>query len=101
MLTKHPQISGGKEYGKKRAHGQTVLKQVFKSAALGSIKSDTAFRRKYDAMRIAGKDDRAARNTVAKKIAATVLGVWKSGKKYNDKHTEVTRRLNHNCHSGT
>ena len=101
MLTKHPQISGGKEYGRKRAHGQAVLKQVFMSAVFGAIKSNTAFRRKYDAMRAAGKDDRAARNAVAKKIAATVLGVWKSGKKYNDKHMEVTQRRNKKCHSGT
>jgi len=100
MLTKHNRMSDGKQYGKKRAHGQTVLKEVFKSAALTAIKSDNAFRRKYDAMRESGKTDKAARAAVAKKIAATVLGVWKSGKKYNDKHTEVTRRQRSGCHSG-
>jgi hypothetical protein len=41
------------------------------------------FRRKYDALRNAGKSDRVARGAVSKKIAATTLGVWKSGKKYN------------------
>ncbi len=101
MLTKHNQISDGKLYGKQRALGPTVLKKVFKSATLSAIKSNTSFRRKYDEMRAAGKDDRAARNAVAKMIAATVLGIWKSGKKYNDKHMEVTRRRNQNCHSGT
>lgn len=101
MLTKHNRISDGKLYGKQKVLGQMVLKKVFKSAALSAMKSNTAFRRKYDAMRNAGKDDRAARNAVAKMIAATVLGVWKSGKKYNDKHKEVTRRRNQNCHSGT
>jgi transposase len=101
MLTKHDQESGGRTYGKKRAHGQAVLKEVFRSAVLGAMKSNTAFRRKYEAMRAAGADDRTARNAVAKKIAATVLGVWKSGKKYNDKHKEVTRGRNRNCHSGT
>lgn len=94
MLTKHNRISDGKLYGKQRALGHAELKRVFKSAALSAIKSDNAFRRKYDEMRACGKDDRAARNAVAKKIAATVLGVWKSGKKYNDKHKEVTRRRN-------
>ena len=84
----------------KRTHGQAVLKEVFKSAALGSVKSSTAFRRKYDSMKAAGADDRAARNAVSRKIAATVLGVWKSGKKYNDRHQEVTQRLNKSCHSG-
>jgi transposase len=101
MLTKHEQESGGKKYRKKRAHGQAVLKDVFKSAVLGAMKSNTAFRRKYDEMRAAGANDRAARNAVAKKIAATVLGVWKSGKKYNDKYLEVTRRRKRNSQSGT
>ncbi len=100
MLTKHIQTSGGKSYGKKRAHGQVVLKTAFKSAAISTIKSKNAFRRKYDAMRASGSDDRAARNAIAKKIAATVLGVWKSGHKYNDKYKEVTQRRNQNCHSG-
>lgn len=100
MLTKHNRTSDGKLYGKKRAHGQAVLKEVFKSAALSAIRSNTAFRRKYDAMRNAGKTDKAARNAVAKKVAATALGVWKTGKKYNDKHMEVTRRRSQNCHSG-
>jgi len=100
MLTKHIQTSGGKSYGNKRAHGQVVLKTAFKSAAISTLRSKNAFRRKYDSMRESGSDDRAARNAVAKKIAATVLGVWKSGQKYNDKHKEVTRRRSQNCHSG-
>ena len=100
-LVKHKQISGGRVYGKKRAHGQTLLKNVFKSAVLSTLKSDNAFRRKYDEMRAAGKDDSAARNAIARKLAATALGVWKSGKKYSDRHKEVTRRRNHNCQSGT
>jgi transposase len=99
-LTKHNRLSDGKVYGKKRALGPSALKNAFKSATLSATKSNTAFRRKYDEMRAAGKDDRAARNAVAKMIAATVLGVWKSGKKYNDKQWEVTRRRNRNCHSG-
>jgi transposase len=99
-LTKHKLVSDGKLYGRKRAHGPTALKRVFRSAALSAMKSNTAFRRKYDAMRSAGGDDRAARGAVARKLAATVLGVWKSGKRYDDKHTEVTQRQNQGCHSG-
>lgn len=99
-LTKHKLVSDGKLYGRKRSHGPTALKRVFKSAALSAMGSDTAFRRKYDAMRDVGRDDRAARGAVARKLAATVLGVWKSGKRYNDKHTEVTQKRNQSCHSG-
>jgi hypothetical protein len=54
MLTKHNQISDGKLYGKQQALGQSALKRVFKSAALSAIKSNTAFRRRYDKMRAAG-----------------------------------------------
>ena len=101
MLIKHKRESDGKSYGKKRANGQPLLKEVFKSAVLSSKKSNTAFKRKYDEMRAAGTDDRAARNALARMLAATVLAVWKTGKKYNDKQWEVTRRRNQKSHSGT
>ncbi len=100
MLTKHNLISDGKLYGKTRANGQVVLKAVFKSAVLSATRSENTFRRKRDAMKAAGKDDRAVRNAVAKMLAATVFGVWKSGKKYDDKKQEVSRRRNNSCHSG-
>jgi len=89
-LTKHNRESDGKQYGKKPASGHPLLKDVFKSAVLGAMKSNTAFRRKYNEKRAAGADAREARNAVAKKIAATVLAVWKTGKNYDDKHKEVT-----------
>jgi len=101
MLTKHNRMSDGKLYGRKRAHGQAVLKEVFKTAAFSAIRSNTAFRRKYESMKAAGKDDRAARNAVSRMIAGTTLGVWKSGKMYDDKYKEVTRRRNQSCHSET
>lgn len=100
MLIKHDRRSDGKSYGKKRAYGQSVLKEVFKSAVLGTMKSNTAFKRKYEEMRAAGKDDRVARSALARMLAATVLAVWKSGKRYNDKQWEVTRRRNQKSHSG-
>ena len=100
-LTRHERESDGKKYGKKPAKGQPMLKSVFKSAVLGAMKSNTSFRRKYEEKRAAGANDRTARHEVSKTIAATVLAVWKSGKKYNDKHREVTRRRNQQCHSDT
>ena len=100
-LTKHNRISDGKNYGKNPPSGQPMLKGIFKMAVFGATKSNTSFKRRYEELRAAGKDDRVARNEVAKLIAATVLAVWKSGKKYNDKHREVTRRQNQKGHSGT
>ena len=101
-LSGHKKESDGKQYGKKRPRGQPILKDVFKTCALSSIRGNNAFRRRYEELRAEGKDDRKARAVVAKLIAATVLGVWKSQKPYNDKHMEVTRRQNQKgCHSST
>jgi transposase len=98
-LTQHTRESDGRQYGKSRANGNPLLKVVFRSAVLGAMKSNTAFRRKYDEMRVAGVNDRASRNAVAKMIAATVLAVWKTGKAYNDHYKEETQRRNQICHS--
>jgi transposase len=102
MLTNHNQISGGKLYGHQRVHGQRALKAVFKSAMFASMRSQTSFKRKYDAMIATGSTQKGARNAIARTLAATVLGVWKSGENYNDKYKEVTQRRHHtNCHSDT
>lgn len=100
-LTKHNRQSDQKLYGRKRPKGQPILKDIFKSSVLSAIQGNTSFQRRYKEMRSKGKGDRAARNHVAKMIAATVLGVWKTGKSYDDKHMEVTRRRNQRCHRDT
>jgi transposase len=100
-LTRHARESDGKQYGKKPARGQPMLKAVFKSAVVSAMKSNTSFKRRYEEKRKNGADDRTARHAVSKAIAATVLAVWKSGKKYNDKHKEVTRRRSQKSHSDT
>jgi len=88
-LVKHVQKSDGRVTGKRQANGCKQLKAVFRIASLAALSSDNAFRRKYDQMRMQGASDRTARQAVARSQAAAVLGVWKSGKKYNDKHREL------------
>ena len=88
-LTNHMRESDGKIYGKKRANNNSLLKGIFKSAAQDAIRTDNSFRRKYQQMMARGADHRKAKNAVCKMLAATVLGVLKSGKKYNDKQREV------------
>lgn len=90
-LVRHQRTSDGKPCGKKASQGQSILKDIFKNAAQAAIKSNCALRRRYEWMQAAGKSERDARNDVARRIAATVLGVWKSGKEYDDKQQEVTR----------
>jgi transposase len=92
MLVKHRQLSDGVAYGNRRAFGNIQLKSIFKMAAKSVFNSDNAFGRKYKRMLSEGYTEKAARNAVARALAATVLGVWKSGKKYNDHHREVGPR---------
>jgi transposase len=98
MLVKHKQRSGGQDYPPQRPRGQTLLKSILHSSVYGALRSDNAFRRKYEAMLQRGAHVRAARKAVARSIAATVLGVWKSGKPYDDKHREK-KPQNKTCHS--
>jgi transposase len=94
MLVSHRQMSDGRQYGSVAAHGRSQLKSIFKSAALSALQSDNAFRRKYDGMIAAGSSDKAARCAVARSLAATVLGVWKSDKKYDDNFQKEQSRRN-------
>jgi len=54
------------------------LKSVFKAAALGAAQND-AYREYYERLLAAGTRAELARLTLARKLAATVLAVWKSG----------------------
>lgn len=97
MLVKHKQMSDGRNYGQKRSYGKTQLKDIFRGAALAAIGSDNAFARKYEAMLAAGHQEKAARKAIARAIAATVLGVWKSNKMYDDNCWEGQQRHTATC----
>jgi len=88
MLVRHHQTSDGKTYGVKNGFAKIQLKEIFKSAALTALMSDNAFRRKYEGMINNGTSEGGARSAVAKSLAATVLGVWKTGKPYDDNYRE-------------
>lgn len=57
------------------------LKSVFKAAALGATHSE-AYRAYYERLVTAGIRAELARLTLARKLAATVLAVWKSGESF-------------------
>ena len=88
MLVGHIQNSDGMVYGRKRPHGQSELKGIFKSSRLDVLKGSSALRLKYDLMLNNGSTQKAAFNALGRCIASTVLGVWKSGKKYDDRKLE-------------
>jgi transposase len=88
MLIRHKQNSDGVVYGTKRPMGQTELNTIFKSSRLAVVKGTSALRLKYDLMQENGTTQKAAFNALSRSIAAMVLGVWKSGEKYDDKKVE-------------
>ena len=83
-LVKHLRRSAGRLYGSKRAYGNLGLKCVFKMAAHSALRSHGALRQYYDSLRANGTSDSAARNAVARKIAAITLSVWKTNERYNE-----------------
>lgn len=71
--------------GLNRNHNPT-LKGIFKSAAMTAIcqtKADHPLRADYDRLCDAGTRPHLARITIARKIAATVLAMWKNEEAYN------------------
>ncbi len=88
MLVKHQQMSDKVVYGSRRALGNKQLRSIFKMATNSVMHSENAFGRKYRQMLTEGCPEKAARNAVSRALAATVLAVWKSGKKYDDHYRE-------------
>jgi hypothetical protein len=58
-----------------------LLKKVFKNAA-SSACGDGPFKAAYDQRVTQGMDPSLARLTIARKIAATTLTIWKSGERF-------------------
>jgi transposase len=84
-LARHNQISGGRNYGSKKIHGNLILKSVFKSAAHMALRSDEACRSYYEKLRAQGANHEEARNAVSRRLAAASLYVWKYAEGYNGK----------------
>lgn len=67
--------------GLNRKHNRH-LKDAFKGAARTASSSQGVFRPHYDALVNSGKRESLARLTVARKIAATSLTIWKKGEEF-------------------
>ncbi len=82
-LIKLEKMSGGRSYGKKIPRHCRMLKSVFKIAALAAIGGDNQFNDLYKFLIKEKKyPEYQARHAVARRIATVVLGVLKSGKKF-------------------
>lgn len=62
-----------------------ILKATFKSAALESVRRTGHFRSRFEAMVASGIAPEMALLTIARKIAAITLAIWKKGESYNPK----------------
>jgi transposase len=84
-LIRLERMSGGRSYGKKSSRYCSMLKDVFKFAALNAVTERTnhSFSRYYDYL-VGEKRYPAhnARNAVARRIAVIAFGVLKSGKPF-------------------
>jgi transposase len=67
--------------GLNRNH-QPELKEIFKSAALTAVRQPGPFKDYYDPRLQQGRDPEMLRLTVARKLAALVLSLWKKGGHY-------------------
>jgi transposase len=68
---------------------QPRLKEVFKSAALTAIRRPGPFKDYYDQHVAQGAEPSLVRLTVARKLAALVLSLWKKGGRYQADHLNV------------
>jgi transposase len=59
------------------------LKVAFKGAALEALKTE-AFKKMYERLTASGVRSEMARLTIARKLAAVALAIWKSGEAYDE-----------------
>jgi hypothetical protein len=80
--------------GLNRSHNR-MLNVVFKGAAISVIQQhpDSSLRRDHDRMLAAGIKPNLAKVTLARKIAAIVLALWKNKEEYNPNKTSKTSQL--------
>jgi transposase len=83
-LVRHPRQSAKRSYGSVRVFGNSSLKCVFKMAAHSALTGNGCLRQYYEALRTRGLSDKAARNAVARKIAAVTLSMWRNKKTFNE-----------------
>lgn len=86
-LQKYELMSGGKSYGKRSPRYCRQLKDVFKTAALVSVRlSESPMKKYYEfLMKEKGFPEHQARHAIARRIATLAIGVMKSGKPFDEK----------------
>jgi hypothetical protein len=71
-------------------HHQRELKEIFKSAASAAVRRPGPWQQFYQRRVEAGRKPELVRLTVARKLAAIALHLWKKGERYDVKHLKST-----------
>jgi transposase len=69
---------------------QRELKEIFKSAATAAVHRPGPWQQFYQRRVAAGRKPELVRLTVARKLAAVTLHLWKKGERYDAKHLKST-----------
>jgi transposase len=69
---------------------QRELKEIFKSAATAAVHRPGPWQQFYERRVAAGRKPELVRLTVARKLAAVTLHLWKKGERYDVKHLKST-----------
>ena len=86
MLVRHNQVSDGVVYCRANVTARADLKEVFMGAAQTVIQGESELRSFYDEQRKAGKDHKAAKKNLARKIAAICLSVMRNNISFNNNY---------------
>ena len=78
MLVRHNQVSDGVIYCRAKVAARSDLKEVFMGAAQTVIQGESELRSYYDEQRKTGKNHKAAKKNLARKIAAICLSVMRN-----------------------
>ncbi len=81
-LVYHQKTSGNRNYGKRRIRHSRVLKSVYKTAALASIRGNNDISDYYKSLLKKGLTEHKARHAVARYIATSTYAMMKNGSSY-------------------
>lgn len=81
-LVKHQKYSGNSNYGKRKTRYSRVLKSVYKTAALASIRSNSDIGEYYRELLSQGLSEDKARNQIARYIAKVTLAIMRYETEY-------------------
>jgi len=82
-LVHNAKFSGGRSYGRRKAHCCRALKAVYKTAALAALRGRSPVREYYEHLLHHGRSEDHARHEIARYIATVTYGILKTGTPYD------------------